>query len=196
MSTDKASWEAAVRHLYEDAYAFIATGPRTQEDWRADALAVMERAVPDPRGWTGQDDTADDPERAARPAFPFGPPRSADPFRPLTPADVGERLREIDRASAEDLLLALTDQGCTLRSLERFAESPDELRDLARTVLARYGDAVTCHTNVTVGAPGTGTLDFTSSHWSYSPMTFYWEDSGLVVVSDTEVGLFWNLADQ
>ncbi|KPI18338.1 hypothetical protein OV450_2301 [Actinobacteria bacterium OV450] len=57
-------------------------------DWRADVLAVMERAVPDPRGWAGLDDTVDDPER------------------------------------------------------------------------------------------------------------FYWEDSGLVVVSDIEVGLFWNFADQ
>lgn len=195
MSIDQASWEAAVRHLYEDAYAFIATGPRTHEDWRADVLAVMERAVPDPRGWAGLDDTADDPERAARPAFPFRPPPPADPFRPLTPADIGERLREIDRTSAQNLLLALTDDGCTLRNLERFTESPEELQDLARTLLARYGSTFTCHTNVTVGAPGNGTLDFGASHWSYSPMTFYWEDSGLVVVSDTEVGLFWNFAD-
>ncbi|MFB7057962.1 hypothetical protein [Streptomyces vinaceus] len=196
MSTDQASWEAAVRHLYEDAYTFIATGPRTHEDWRADVLAVMERAVPDPRGWAGLDDTANDPEREARPAFPFRPPLSADPFRPLTPADVGERLREIDRASARNLLLALTDDGCTLRNLDRFTEGFDELRDMADTVLARYGDAVTCHTNVTVGAPGNGTLDFGASHWGYTSMTFYWEDAGLVVVSDTEVGVFWNLADQ
>ncbi|WP_329191829.1 MULTISPECIES: hypothetical protein [unclassified Streptomyces] len=190
MSIDQASWEAAVRHLYEDAFTFSATGPRKHEDWRADVVAVMERAVPDPRGWVGLDDTA--AERAAGgPAFPFRPPYKADPQRRLTPADVGERLHEIDRASAETLLLALTDGGCTLRNLERFTESFDELQDMARIILARYGDTFTCYTNVTVGAGKNGTLDFGASHWGYTPMTFYLEDAGLVIVSDTEVGLFW-----
>ncbi|MGW7462603.1 hypothetical protein [Streptomyces sp. NPDC054797] len=191
MSTDQTSWEAAVRHLYEDAFTFSATGPRKHEDWGADVLAVMERAVPDPRGWAGLDDTAN--ERATEwPAFPFCRPSFRDdPLRPLTPADVGERLHEIDRASAENLLLALTDGGCTLRNLERFTESFEELQDLARTILARYGDTFTCYTNVTVGAGRNGRLDFGSSQWGYLPMTCYWEDAGLVIVSDTEVGLFW-----
>ncbi|MEV6684523.1 hypothetical protein AB0N28_04150 [Streptomyces sp. NPDC051130] len=34
-----------------------------------------------------------------------------------------DRLCEIDRASAEELPLALTDDGCTLRNVERFRES-------------------------------------------------------------------------
>ncbi|CAM5665654.1 hypothetical protein [Streptomyces avidinii] len=190
LKVSKVSWEAAVRHLYEDAFTFSATGPRGHEDWRADVLAVMERAVPDPRGWAGLDDTAN--ERTAEgPAFPFRPPFKADPQRRLTPADVGQRLYEIDRASAENLLLALTDGGCTLRNLERFTESFEELQDMARTLLARYGDTFTCYTNVSVGTRRNGTLDFESSQWGYIPMTFYWEDAGLVVVSDTEVGLFW-----
>ncbi|MCX4958917.1 MULTISPECIES: hypothetical protein [Streptomyces] len=190
MSIDQTSWEAAVRHLYEDAFTFSATGPLQHEDWRVDVLAVMERSVPDPRGWTGLDDTASERTTEA-PAFPFRPPFKADPQQRLTPADIGERLHEIDRASAENLLLALTDGGCTLRNLERFAEGFDELRDMARTVLARYGETFTCYTNVTVGAGRNGTLDFGASHWGYTPMTFYWEDAGLVIVSDTEVGLFW-----
>ncbi|CAM5419567.1 putative protein OS=Streptomyces cyaneofuscatus OX=66883 GN=G3I52_13895 PE=4 SV=1 [Streptomyces cyaneofuscatus] len=40
-----------------------------------------------------------------------------------------------------------------------------------------------------------GALDFTSSSWAYSPLSVYSEDYGLVVVSDTEVGMFWNFAD-
>ncbi|MFJ5634181.1 hypothetical protein ACIQF5_16200 [Streptomyces goshikiensis] len=151
MSVDQASWEAAVRHLYEDAYGYVATGPRRHEDWRIDVVAVMERAVPDPRGWTGFDDDADDPGREKRPAYPFRQPYKADPLRPITPADVGERLWEIDRASAELLLLALTDNGCTLRYLERFTETFEELQGMVRTVLARYGDTCTCHTNVSTG---------------------------------------------
>ncbi len=195
MTTDQTSWEAAVRRLYEDAFTFSATGPRAHEDWRADVLAVMARAVPDPRGWAGLDDTAN--ERSPEyPDFPFcRPALQADPSRPLTPTDIGERLHEINRASAENLLLALTDGGCTLRNLERFTESFDELQNTARTILARYGDTFTCHTNVTVGARKDDTLDFGASHWGYTPMTFYGEDCGLVIVSDTEVGLFWSFDD-
>lgn len=50
-------------------------------------------------------------------------------------------------------------------------------------------------TNVTVGASKDDTLDFGASHRGYTPMTFYGEDCGLVVVSDTEVGLFWAFDD-
>ncbi|MEU9232252.1 hypothetical protein [Streptomyces subrutilus] len=194
MSIDQASWEAAVRHLYEDGFAFIATGPRKHEDWRADVLAVMGRAVSDPRGWAGLDDTAS-ARSVEYPAVPFCRPSFRDdPSRPLTPADIGERLREIDRASAETLLLALTDGGCTLRNLERFAGSFDELQDMARTILARYGEAFICYTNVrSVGH--VGTLDFGGKSVGWMPMTFYGEDCGLVVVSETEVGLFWAFDD-
>ncbi|MFB8397810.1 MULTISPECIES: hypothetical protein [Streptomyces] len=191
---DQVSWEAAVRHLYEDGCAFNATGPRRHEDWQADVLAVMERAVPDPRGWIGLDDTAGYDYLAERPAFPFRPPFKADPCRRLTPADVGERLWEIDRASAENLLLALTDSGCTLRNLERFTESFDELQGMARTILARYGDTFTCYSNVSE-ARRVGTLDFGGQPMGWVPMTFFGEDCGLVVVSDTEVGLFWAFGD-
>ncbi|APU41528.1 MULTISPECIES: hypothetical protein [unclassified Streptomyces] len=195
MSIDQASWEAAVRHLYEDAFSFSATGPRQHDDWQVDVLAVMQRAVPDPRGWAGLDDTANKRSQE-HPDFPFCRPSFRDdPSRPLTPADVRERLYGIDRASAENLLLALTDDGCTLRNLARFTESFDELQNMARTILARYGDTSTCYTNVShIGR--IGTLDFTAatSH-GWSPMTFYGEDSGLVVVSEAEVGLFWTFGD-
>lgn len=70
MSVDQASWEAAVRHLFEDAYPYDATGPRRHEDWVLDLLPLMAR-VPDPRGWVGLDDAAQDPERAASPTYPF-----------------------------------------------------------------------------------------------------------------------------
>ncbi|MEU9303948.1 hypothetical protein [Streptomyces sp. NPDC048269] len=194
MPIDQESWESAVLHLYDDGFAFLATGPRKHEDWRADVLAVMERAVPDPRGWAGLDHTANE-RSSEHPAVPFCRPSfRADPSRPLTPADLGERLHGIDRASAENLLLALTDDGCTLRNLERFSESFDELQGLARTILARYGDAFTCYTNVrSVGH--IGTLDFGGKSVGWMPMTFYGEDCGLVVVSDTEVGLFWAFGD-
>ncbi|MFF3359794.1 hypothetical protein ACFYWN_46255 [Streptomyces sp. NPDC002917] len=138
MSVDQRSWEAAVRHLYEDAYPYDATGPRRHKDWVLDVLALMAR-VPDPRGWAGLDDAAQAPEREASPTYPFA-------VHP--PEYVAERLREIDRASAENLLLALTDDCCTLSNLARFAESQEEMRAMTRTVLARYGEGASYHTNV------------------------------------------------
>ncbi|MGV9253835.1 hypothetical protein [Streptomyces sp. NPDC003697] len=186
MSTDQTSWDAAVRHLYRDAAAYIATGPRRHEDWTVDALALMERAVPDPRGWARIDDAEEAPERVGNPTWPF----AAHP-----PEYVGPRLREIDRDSAENLLLALTEGGCTLANLQYFDESPNELRAMARTVLERYGDEAVYRTNVSKTGSAPGTLDFTLESLGYNPMSVFTEDCGLVVVSDTEVGLFWNFND-
>lgn len=185
MSVDQASWEAAVRHLYGDAYPYDATGARRHENWALDVLSLMARA-PDPRSWTGLDDAAHAPEREASSTYPF----VAHP-----PEYLARRLQEIDRESAENLLLALTDDGCTLSSLSRFAETEEELRAMARTILARYGESATFHTNVNKPGRGSGMLDFTSSGWAYSPLSMYSEDYGLIVVSDTEVGMFWNFAD-
>jgi hypothetical protein len=186
MLTDQASWDAAVRHLYRDAAAYVATGPRRHKDWTLDVLALMARAVPDPRGWARVDDTEEHPERVASPTWPFvvHPPEYIAP-----------RLDKIDRDSAENLLLALTEGGCTLANLQYFTESPDELRAMARMVLARYGDEATYHTNVRKRGSAPGTLDFTRNVLGYSPMSVFTEDCGLVVVSDAEVGMFWNFND-
>ncbi|MFG3195239.1 hypothetical protein ACGFYT_03820 [Streptomyces sp. NPDC048208] len=185
MSVDQASWEAAVRHLFEDAYPYDATGPRRHEDWVLDLLPLMAR-VPDPRGWVGLDDAVQDPEREASPTYPFVS---------HSPDHIRNCLREIDRNSAENLLLALTDDRCTLSNLRRFTQSEEELRFMARTVLARYGDAATFHTNVDRPGTAPGTLDFTTPNWGYHPLSVYTEDCGLIVVSDTEVGMFWNFSD-
>lgn len=186
-SVDQNSWDAAVRHLYRDAYAYIATGARHHEDWTLDVLALMSRAVPDPRGWARVDDAEKDPERMGNPTWPFA-------VHP--PEYIAPRLKAIDRDSAENLLLALTEEGCTLSNLQYFDESPDELRAMARTVLARYGDEATYHTNVSKQGSAPGTLDFTlDNSLGYSPLGVFTEDCGLVIVSDTEVGLFWTFAD-
>ncbi|MEU2159536.1 hypothetical protein QRN89_30040 [Streptomyces chengbuensis] len=186
MPVDRTSWEAAVRHLYRDAVAYIATGPRRHEDWTLDVLALMARAVPDPRGWARVDDAEEDPERAGSPMYPFA-------VHP--PEYVAPRLKEIDRDSAENLLLALTEAGCTLSNLQYFDESEDELRAMARTILARYGDEATYRTNVRRTGSAPGTLDFALEGLEYAPLSVLMEDCGLVVLSDTEVGLFWSFSD-
>ncbi|MCS0635826.1 hypothetical protein NX801_09130 [Streptomyces sp. LP05-1] len=184
-SVDKSSWDTAVRRLYVHACAYIATGPRRHENWVLDVLAVMGR-VPDPRGWTVIDDAAENPDQMWSSVYPF---------EVHTVEYIAPRLKEIDRDSAENLLLAITEAGCTLSNLRYLDETPEELRAMAQTILARYGDAATYYTNVSKRGSAPGTLDFTLDSFGYSPMGVYMEDCGLVVVTDTEVGLFWNLAD-
>lgn len=137
-------------------------------------------------GYATRDDAEKAPERVGNPTWPFA-------VHP--PEYVAPRLRQIDRDSAENLLLALTEAGCTLSNLQYFDEFPDELRAMARTILARYGDEATYHTNVSKTGSAPGTLDFTLESLGYAPMSVLMEDCGLVVVSDTEVGLFWSFSD-
>ncbi|MET8275836.1 hypothetical protein ACWD7C_36530 [Streptomyces sp. NPDC005134] len=66
---------------------------------------------------------------------------------------------------------------------------------MACTILARYGDGASYHTNINMPGHVRGTLDFTTSSWAYNPLSVYSEDCGLIVVSDTEVGMFWNFSD-
>ncbi|GAA2430444.1 hypothetical protein GCM10010433_33580 [Streptomyces pulveraceus] len=141
--------------MHEDASPYDATGSRRHENWVLDVLALMAR-VPDPRGWAGLDDAARSPEREASPMYPF----VAHP-----PEYIARRLQDIDRDSAENLLLA------------------------------RYGESASFHTNISKPGHVSGTLDFISSDWAYSPLSVYSEDYGLIVVSDTEVGMFWNFSD-
>jgi hypothetical protein len=96
------------------------------------------------------------------------------------------RLKEIDQNSAENLLLAITEGGCTLSNLQYFDESVDQLRAMSRTILARYGNEATYRTNVSKTGSAPGTLDFTLEGLAYSPMSVFTEDCGLV---------FWNFND-
>ncbi|MFD3648014.1 hypothetical protein ACFWVT_09110 [Streptomyces cyaneofuscatus] len=117
------------------------------------------------------------------------------PFALHPPEYVAPRLKEIDRSSAENLLLALTESGCTLSNLRYFDESPAELRAMARTILERYGNGASYHTNVSKRGSAPGTLDFSLESLGYSPLSIFTEDCGLVIVSATEVGLFWSFSD-
>ncbi|MFI9122980.1 hypothetical protein ACIGW0_26905 [Streptomyces bikiniensis] len=67
-------WNAAALRLFEDPYAFAATGPRRHEDWTYDVHAVTCRPVPDPRGWTHVDGDRFNGVRRALPSYPFDPP--------------------------------------------------------------------------------------------------------------------------
>ncbi|MFD0354474.1 hypothetical protein ACFVHW_12140, partial [Streptomyces sp. NPDC127110] len=69
---DSTAWEAALARLLEDVYTFARSGPRLHGDWAEDVLAVMARAVADPRGWASPEWRIDDAVReAGHPFHPF-----------------------------------------------------------------------------------------------------------------------------
>ncbi len=182
-SVDQPAWEAAVRRIFEDKYSFVATGPRTRQEWSHDVLAVMCREAGDPRGWL----TLDWDESVAGP----GTENPMLPFTNVRAPAMRNTLWEIAPGSARQLLVAMMDDACDVRGLYRFEEERDELLANADTILARYGPDITCYTNLSK-AQVDRELDVFAGSVGWHSFTDYTGDFGLVVVSPGEVGVFWS----
>ncbi|WP_199550629.1 hypothetical protein [Streptomyces sp. N35] len=174
----RAHWEEAALRLLDDVYAFAATGPRRHLDWRDDASALLRHEVGDPRGWLVIDSESDRAARDAHcPSFPFVQASSGA---------LAERLYPVDRATAERLLVVMTYEWGPVPP----QDAPQACAD-ARTLLSRYGDELSFHSNVTA-ARSTQTPDLTRGFTGWSPLTQYAGDVGLVVVGAQEIGVFWS----
>lgn len=176
-------WETAARRLFEDEYAFVATGPRRHDDWCTDVLAVMARSCGDPRGWLALDwdseENAADPQRG--PSFPFVAP---------TEGRLADILHEVAPESAAQLLVAMTDDWFQAKNIPDFPARREALLTDARTLLSRYSPDCTLYT--TAGnARGDRNADFLRSVTGGFQVTGYMSDVGLVAVSSAEVGVFW-----
>ncbi|WP_329221573.1 hypothetical protein OG352_31380 [Streptomyces sp. NBC_01485] len=174
------AWEAAALRLLEDVYTLAATGPRSHSGWQNDVLAVMNREVGDPRGWSTLDwDEDNDEARAAG-----GP---SYPFLPLSREALTERLHPITAETAVRLLVTMTYDWGPVESEEN---ATDVLAD-ARTLLDRYGDEIFCYSNIT-DARISPSPDLSAGVNGWTPLTQYDGDFGFVVVSPEEVGVFWS----
>ncbi|MDX3803143.1 hypothetical protein [Streptomyces sp. AK04-3B] len=174
------TWEAAALRLLEDVYTFVASGPRTRSEWQNDVLAVMNREVEDPRGWSTVDwDEDNDVERAAdRPSYPF---------LQLSREALTERLYPITSETAVRLLVTMTYDWGPVESEEN---ETVVLAD-ARTLLGRYGDDIACYSNITE-ARMSPSPDVSAGVSGWTPLTEYDGDFGFVVVSSQEVGVYWS----
>lgn len=178
------TWEAAALRLFDDKYSLVATGPRLHSDWMLDSVAVMNRDFVDPRGWSVLDWDRDNADEIARhgSAFPFDSP---------SPELLNESLTQITSDTAPLLLLAMTDDWCNLRNAPGFPEKAESLIADAHALLARYGQQFECYTNAN-DVETTPAADLSCKVSCWSALTQYTADYGLVVVSDTEVGIFWS----
>ncbi|MFI0982415.1 hypothetical protein ACH4SP_36085 [Streptomyces sp. NPDC021093] len=181
------AWESAALRLFDDKYSLVAAGPRTHDDWRIDALAVMGRETTDPRGWAVLDwDFEGDSRRIEVGAsFPFVLPTSAR---------LAETLYEITGASAAELLVAMTDDWFKAEDIPGFAERKGELLADAETLLSRFEPAGTYYTTAR-NAEATSKPDFFTEVTGGVNLTMLLMDLGLVAVSDSEIGVFWSFND-
>ncbi|MGW7454148.1 hypothetical protein [Streptomyces sp. NPDC054787] len=183
-STEAATWEAALLRLLEDVFTFARSGPRSHEDWAEDVLAVMERSVADPRGWS-----ALDPEM-------FKEGREAGfrsyPFRAVTAEDLRAGLRPITAGAAVELLASLAQEWFFEGFPVRSREDRDAVLADARTLLDRFGPDAAFWTSSDLArgseAPDFLARDLEGGH----PFTGYMMDLGLIAVSADEVGVFWS----
>ncbi|GAB7029179.1 hypothetical protein JCM4914_06400 [Streptomyces platensis subsp. malvinus] len=207
-------WNAAALRLLDDTYTFAATGPRRHEDWAHDVLAVLHRAVPDPRGWVRLDwDRTNVAARHAVPAYPFDPPAAAE---------FPDRLYRLEADAAVGLLAVMTEEWQGEPAPVRSRPDRDAVLADARTLLNRYGPNAGYWTNATAAASnpapdfvaaglrGTSTQgtrsqgtrcqgirsQSTRSHGfrtsAYLNGIDLAEDLGLIAVTDDEVGVFWS----
>ncbi|GAA2457201.1 hypothetical protein ACFPFX_32340 [Streptomyces mauvecolor] len=186
LAATRETWAAALSTLFEDEYVFVSVGPRNNVAWDADTWAVMRRDVPDPRGWAGQDWDKEHDQRtkASRRGFPFSPDSAEK---------LSRNLHEIDVDTAAQLLVALMDDWCQITEVPGFQENPEGLLEAARILLSRFATDFKCFTNLAEArVTKTPNLAARDVGPGWSSFTEYTADYGLVVVSDSEVGVFWS----
>ncbi|MFI8400248.1 hypothetical protein ACIGG5_08435 [Streptomyces sp. NPDC085463] len=186
-------WNAAALRLLDDTYTFVATGPRRHEDWAHDVHAVLHPAVPDPRGWIRLDGDRLNTARHTVPSYPFAPP---------DPSEIPGRLHPLAAEAAVGALAVMAEEWQGEPAPVRSRPDRDALLADARTLLDRYGPTARHWTNATAAATDPA-RDFlaaglrgTRSHTFLTPEYIngldLFEDLGLIVVNDDEVGVFWS----
>ncbi|GHD81357.1 hypothetical protein GCM10010317_104550 [Streptomyces mirabilis] len=186
-------WNAAALRLLGDTYTFAATGPRRHEDWAYDVHAVLHRSVADPRGWVRLDRDRTNAARHTVPAYPFDPPDA-----PEFPG----RLYPLEAKAAVTALAIMAEEWQSEPAPVRSRPDRDAVLADARTLLDRYGPTARCWTNATAaacdpapdflaaGLQGTQSHGFLTSEY-LNGLDFF-EDLGLIAVTDHEVGVFWS----
>ncbi|MFD5002400.1 hypothetical protein ACFWMV_05780 [Streptomyces mutabilis] len=186
-------WNAAALRLLDDTYTFVATGPRRSEDWAHDVRAVLHRSVADPRGWIRLDRDRDNPARRAVPAYPFDPPG---------PSELPGRLYPLEAEAAVAAVAIMAEEWQSEPAPVRSRPDREAVLADARTLLDRYGPTARHWTNATAaasdpspdflaaGLQGTASKGFLTSEYLNGLDLF--EDLGLIVVTDDEVGVFWS----
>ncbi|MEU0135799.1 hypothetical protein ABZ172_17485 [Streptomyces sp. NPDC006296] len=181
---DSTVWDATLERLLDDVYTFAGTGPRRDEDWARDVLALMDRSVTDPRGWRTLEWQIDKEGREnVRPSFPF---------LPLTAEQVHAWTYPVPAAAAAELLASLSQEWFFEGHPVRTRPDRDEVLADARMLLSRFGADAAFRTSSDL-ARTSASPDFLADDLAGGrAFTDYVMDLGLIAVSADEVGVFWS----
>ncbi|MFD9084060.1 hypothetical protein [Streptomyces erythrochromogenes] len=176
---DATSWNRSLSALFGEGM-FAAVGERRHDDWRPDALDVMQLRTADPRGWSKAATAPGGADYATGPDSPFGA---------VTPEDF-RRTFSVPRRSAAHILVTLQDEWFQAEGIPDFDAREAELTSTARTILGRFGEDALFFTNAATARENPHT-DMFRREGAYEGFTSHAMDCGVIAVSAKEVGIFW-----
>ncbi|MEU0985614.1 hypothetical protein [Streptomyces sp. NPDC005953] len=181
---DRTAWAEALT-LYERRYTFVAVGPREHPEWGLDLASLVRGTTRDPRAWRSLDPDQDEEERQDDAAFPFVAPPTTEPEIKSWRA----HLTEVPRGSAKRLLVVLGTQYLDVTREREFDHRRPEMEGKADVLLSRFPVESRFYANT--GYEGANP-DFYQAVTGVHTFSQYDWDVGLVIVSESEVGLFWS----
>jgi hypothetical protein len=181
---DERSWAEAIG-MYGRRYTIANVTSREHDDWALDVYTLMRGDTADCRGWRTVDFHEGDFERLGHPYYPF----VRLPGNPSTTDDWKSRMYEIPRSSAKRFLVALSTLWLNVQKERDFEERRAGLEEKADVILSRFPEGSRFYANT--GRDSSG-RDYYQRISGSSPVSVHDRDLGLVLVSETEVGMVWS----
>lgn len=181
---DERSWSDAI-DMYARRATIAKVTSRKHENWLLDLATLMRGDTRDARGWRTVDRWEGELERLDEPSYPFvltpEAAETADAWKPY--------LDEIPRSQAVRFLVALSTPWIDVTMEPDFEERREDLEANARVILSRFPDGSHFYANT---GRGSDTLDYYQRVSGWNPFSVRTFDFGLVLVSQTEVGMVWS----
>ncbi|MEU0003759.1 hypothetical protein ABZ079_05460 [Streptomyces sp. NPDC006314] len=181
---DERSWADALG-MYARRLTIAKVTRREHGDWVLDLHTLMRGDTPDARGWHVNDAFAEEFERLDDPFYPF----VRLPEDPEKAEALKSRLYEIPRSSAKKFLVALSTLWLNVEKHPDFEERRAGLEEKADIILSRFPEGSRFYANT---GRDSKHRDYYKRISGCSGVSSYDWDLGLVLVSETEVGMVWS----
>lgn len=180
---DEQAWAEALE-LYRSWAMIVKVAARRHEDWVLDLPVLMRCDTPDSRGWRTKDSFELEFERDDDPFFPF----DYVPGDESKPDHWKAGLREIHRSSARRYLVTLSTGWINVNREPDFEARRAGLEEKADVILSRFPEGARFYANSGSSTEG---FDYYAGTPGWSSFSRHDWDHGLILVSETEVGMVW-----
>ncbi|NUV63710.1 hypothetical protein [Streptomyces sp. CAI-85] len=181
---DERSWAEAME-MYEKRVTIAKVTGREHENWLLDVATLIHGETRDVRGWRTVDRWEGELDRIDEPSYPFAIPPEAlaapDAWKPY--------LYEIPRSQALRFLVALATPWIDVTKEPDFEERREALEADAGVILSRFPEGSHFYANT---GRSSATCDYYQRVSEWQPFSTRTFDFGLVLVSETEVGMVWS----